>query len=601
MRPSAVGSPVKCVMLGAVTLAPWLWLHGQDALPVPSAELGVIRCTVGSSVPLVRIEGASELVGDVLLTCHNVAPAIGFDPRGFVQADVSLSLNVDVANRVGYGLGAEVSDAVLVVNEKNCPLSSAHRTFSSCGSGNDTVQDPLPGLIVGGLARTLRWERVAIPIPGAAIGSEAGGAEPATDCSGRFGVPGGCHPLTTTVRLTNIRVNAASLGATGGGSTAAVPVEAYVSVDAEDGTVQLENARVRVAEAAPGMASTVQALDADRLCSHGETTAEVSISEGFAAAFKTAAEATYHPGDPGWSEGYYPAADSVPGATPARSGTRVSIALAGLPDGIDVEAPGTIACSSPSGPATLELGLVAGASADGRGGSVRSGPSRGQRLSSEISSEVVAVYEVTRASQLAREECRIPFRLSRSDGANGFPIGGIVTVSTRLAPIGSPVADGSGRQLFAFSRPAVMPSFPLRACGTTLFFPFVTNRSNFDTAIVIANTSADPLGSRYQSGRCTLRYHGSGVAGQTEPSIQNTVELTAGKQLAFTLSSGNASQGITPLTDFQGYLVTECEFQHAQGFAFVTEQVNGAAILAQGYLAEIVRDSKAGDSDPSPP
>lgn len=601
MRPTADRSPAKRMILGAVMLAPWLSLHAQDALPLPSAELGVIRCTVGSSVPLVRIEGATELVGDVLLTCHNVAPAIGFDPRGFVQADVSLSLNVDVANRVGYGLGAEVSDAVLVVNEKNCPLSSAQRTFSICGSGNDTVQDPLPGRLVGGLARTLRWEGVAIPIPGAAIGTEAGGAEPATDCSGRFGVPGGCHPRTTTVRLTNIRVNAAPLGATGSDSTVAVPVEAYVSIDAEDATVQLENARVRLAEAAPGMTSSVQALDADRLCSHGETTAEVSISEGFAAAFKTAGEPTFHPGDPGWSEGYYPTAGSAPDASHARVGTRVSIALAGLPDGIDVEAPGAIACSSASGLGTLELGLVAGASADGWGGSVRAGPSRDQRLSSGTASEVVAVYEVTRTNPLAREECRIPFRLSRSDRANGPSSGGLVTVSSRLAPSGSPVPDGSGRQRFASSRPAVTPSFRLGACGTTLFFPFVTNRSNFDTAIVIANTSADPLGSRYQSGRCTLRYHGSGVAGQTEPSIQNTVELAAGKQLAFTLSSGNASQGIAPLTDFQGYLVTECEFQHAQGFAFVTEQVNGAAILAQGYLAEVVRESKDADSDSGPP
>ena len=595
MRLSADRGLAKGAMIVAVGLTPWLSLRAQDAFPLPSTELGVIRCAASASVPLVRIEGASELVGDILLTCHNVGPAVGFEPLGFVQADVSLSLNVDVANRVGYGLGAEVSDAVLVVNEKNCPLSSAHRTFSRCDSGDETVQDPMPGRLASGFARTVRWEGVAIPVPGAAIGSEVAGAEPVTDCLGRFGVRGGCHPGTTTVRLTNIRVNAAQLGATGGGSGAAIGVEAYVSVDAADGIMQLENSRLRVAEAAPGIVSTARALDPDRLCSHGETTAEILISEGFASAFKTVGGPTFRPGSPGWTEGYYPSSSPDAGV-----GTRVSIALTGLPEGIEVHAPAAVACSSPPGTGTLEFGLVVGAGADGSGGSVRSGQSGDQRLASELATEAVAVYEVTRASPLVTEECQIPFRLSRPDGATAPPSGGNVAVSARLAPIGSPVNDSSGGQRFVSSRPAVTPTFRLRACGTTLFFPFVTNRSNFDTAIVIANTSADPLGSRYQSGRCTLRYHGSGVAGQTEPSIQNTVELAAGKQLAFTLSSGNASQGIVPLTDFQGYLVTECEFQHAQGFAFVTEQVNGAAILAQGYLAEVLRSAEDANSDFGP-
>ena len=119
----------------------------------------------------------------------------------------------------------------------------------------------------------------------------------------------------------------------------------------------------------------------------------------------------------------------------------------------------------------------------------------------------------------------------------------------------------------------------------------MTNRANFDTAIVIANTSADPLGSRHQAGRCRLQYHNSNADGQVELVAQTSVELEAGKNLAFTLSDGNVLQGVDAVTDFQGYLVAECGFQHGQGFAFVTEQINGAAILAQGYLAEIVQGS----------
>ena len=70
----------------------------------------------------------------------------------------------------------------------------------------------------------------------------------------------------------------------------------------------------------------------------------------------------------------------------------------------------------------------------------------------------------------------------------------------------------------AATEPSVMerPSFGMTGCGTTIFFPFVTNRSNFDTAIVISNTSADPHGTRHQSGECILRYHGSRGEGQAD-------------------------------------------------------------------------------------
>jgi hypothetical protein len=580
---SAAGRLTRVASLAVIVLATPFSLHAQVGRPLPSAELGVIHCSVAASVPLVRIEGTRELVGDVLLSCHNASPTVGFEPKGFVEADISLSLNVDISNRIGYGLGPDVTDAVLVVNENHCPVSSPYRTFGNCGSDNETVQDPMPARLDPARPRTLRWTGVAIPIPGAAIPSEATGAVPVANCAGRFGVPGGCHPRTTIVRLTNIRANAAQLGASGDANASAVAVEASLSVEPSDATLQLEDSLLRLAEAGPGLMAAVRPFDADRLCSHGETRAEITISEGFAAAFKASAQPSFRPGDPGWEDGYYPYSGAAEEPSSALTGTRVSVALSGLPDGVEVAAPTAIACSS----AGLELRLVEGASGDGSGGVVTSGAAVSRPVGTGEASDVSVLYEVTGAGPLVREQCRIPLRLSRSETANGLVRGGQVTVSASLGPVGRPGFDVSQ---FVSSKPALKPTFRLSTCGTTLFFPFVTNRSNFDTAIVIANTSADPLGSRHQAGRCMLRYHRSGVEGQTEPSVQNTIELVAGKQLAFTLSSGNAAQGIAALTDFQGYLVAECEFQHAQGFVFVTEQVNGTAILAQGYLAEIVRD-----------
>ncbi len=574
-------------------------LHAQLGPSLPSADLGVIHCSATASVPLVRIEGTRELAGDVMLTCHNALPAVGFEPKGYVEADISLSLNVDVSNRISFGLGPNVTDAVLVVNENHCPVSSANRTFGNCGPARQTVQDPMPGRLEATRPRTLRWTRIAIPIPGAAIGSEATEAAPVTNCSGRFGVPGGCHPLATTIRLTNIRVNASQLGASGETHSSARAVEASLSVEPLDATVQVEDNLLRVAEAASGMVATVRPFDANRLCSHGETNAEITISEGFASAFKTSAKPTFRPGDPGWEEGYYPHGGWDEELALALASTRLRIALSGLPEGVEVAAPTAVACSS----AGLELGLVEGASADGSGGSVVSGSAINRPVATGQAAGASVLYEVTRAGPLEREECRIAFRLTRSDGASGLLRGGQVRVSVGLAPVrsravGQPAVDVSR---FVSSKPLPRPSFRLSTCGTTLFFPFVTNRSNFDTAIVIANTSADPLGSRYQAGRCMLRYHRSGVVDQTDPTLQNTIELDAGKQLAFTLSSGNAAQGIAPVRDFQGYLVAECEFQHAQGFVFVTEQVNGTAVLAQGYLAEVVRDLEESETGSVPP
>ena len=43
----------------------------------PPHTLGVITCNSVAVPPIVRAEGIAELVGDIVLTCTNVPPAIG--------------------------------------------------------------------------------------------------------------------------------------------------------------------------------------------------------------------------------------------------------------------------------------------------------------------------------------------------------------------------------------------------------------------------------------------------------------------------------------------------------------------------------------------
>lgn len=569
--------------------------------PVSSAELGQIRCSATALAPLVRIEGTSELVGDIAITCENRGPGRRFEPSGFLVVDLAVSLSVGIANQSGFGLGADVTDAVLVVNEKTCLASTSERLFSDCGASGSTVQDPMLGRRGSASPRMLRWSGVALPIPGAAIGSESARAVPLEDCVGRYGVPGGCHPTTTSVRLTNIRVNAAEAGVGGDARSGAIPIEAVVSMSSGGGSVVLEAGTLPVAHAAPGISAHARSVQAGRLCSEGEAFGEVRIFEGFASAFKAAGGQSLEPGRPGWRDDYYPTAA---GTAAHPSPTRVRIGLSAIPEGVSVAAPPAPACASEGGAARLRLGLVEGASASGLGGTVVSGePAPDVPLTVSETAEAFAVYEVLAADPSAQEECRIQFRLTPSDSEGHAIRGGQVAVDASLAPLGPPASSGplGARPRFVAPERVPRPSFPIDECGTTLFFPFVTNQTTFDTAVVLVNTSADPLGTRYQPGNCSLTFHGAGLEGEQSATFRRTVEIDAGEQVAFRLSSGNATRGVDPLPDFQGYLVAQCSFQYAHGFAFVTEQVGGASVLAQGYLAEVVSQSaESARADPAP-
>lgn len=570
---------------------------------VPSLELGVIHCSLTSTPPIVRAEGTIELLGDVLITCRNVGPVAGSAGQGSFEADIRLSLNVGFAGYADSASDIGVSDAVLVVNENHCFNPSSRRTFGECGLESDTVQDAMLADWDGSSPAVLRWSGIAFPIPGAAIGVAGQVAEPVADCSQRFGESGGCHPLSTTLRLTNIRANVAQLGVTGTSSSSSVPLVASLSIRARDARVVVANSTVQVAAAAPGIRIGTQPLDSAGLCSRGAAEARVDIAEGFATAFKSTGRPGFEPGDPGWREFFYPLDEFARDNTFSLPGTRLRIALSSLPEGLEVSAPRSFACAAAGSESNLlQLALVEGADASGFGGTVAEDASAEYDLLAPSSGgDAVVTYEVTGANPLAQEECRLPLRFARSEAVESTLEDRRVQVAVHLAPFGAGGTDPAEGSRFLPGKLTVPHSFHIRSCGTTLFFPFVTNRSNFDTSILIFNTSRDPLGTRYQEGRCTLQYHGSGVEGQSQPSVQTSVLLEAGDQLSFTLSEGNLNQGVASVSDFQGYLVAVCGFQYARGFAFVTEQINGTAILAQGYLAETIRSpDKAAASPPQP-
>ena len=183
------------------------------------------------------------------------------------------------------------------------------------------------------------------------------------------------------------------------------------------------------------------------------------------------------------------------------------------------------------------------------------------------------------------------------------PALGSSTVQGSFAPVNSTaVASGFLVPIPRFqdtSTPALL--FRTDSCVTNLLYPFVTNIAPFDTGIAISNTSLSnpgtgelfPLvGVATQQGACSINYFGfTGTGRGAAPAPATSGVIPPGQTLVFTLSAGGGAPfGTIPATPgFQGYIIAQCAFRYAHGYAFISDQ--GAVLLAQGYLALIMDDA----------
>ena len=142
-----------------------------------------------------------------------------------------------------------------------------------------------------------------------------------------------------------------------------------------------------------------------------------------------------------------------------------------------------------------------------------------------------------------------------------------------------------------------------------MLFPFVTNQAGvFETGISIANTSKDPNGqAKNQNGTCTLNFYGQGGTNPVAVTAPNGNEAgtagspapyLAGETYVFTLSQALSQNGTTPPAGgFGGYMIAQCNFQFAHGFAYIVYspssvgvtggQLNSSA-TTMGYLALVL-------------
>jgi len=179
------------------------------------------------------------------------------------------------------------------------------------------------------------------------------------------------------------------------------------------------------------------------------------------------------------------------------------------------------------------------------------------------------------------------------------PALGTGTVQGSFAPINS-TATASGflvpiPRFQDTSTPASV--LILQSCVTNLLFPFVTNIAPFDTGLAISNTSLSNPGTgellgnapAAQQGACSVNYFGfTGTGRGAAPAPALSGVIPAGQTIVWTLSAGGGAPfGTIPATPgFQGYIIAQCAFRFAHGYAFISDL--GATQLAQGYLALIL-------------
>jgi hypothetical protein len=597
------------------------------------SQPGPFTCVANAAVPpTVRAEGLTELVGDIVLDCTGGVPTAG--PNGSVaalsipQVNFTIFLNTNVTSRI-INTTSNLSEAILMVDEPTTNQSGATQ-FLLCGNANGC------SILGTGLIG-----------PGNVI---TAGPEPYSGQTGRpnvfqgivsgnqvqfLGVPVDA-PGTTghrVFRFTNIRANASGISAGASGTPGSI--QALISASGST-SVPITSPTQVVGFVQPGMTFTLRNRG-DAAVSN--TTTNISFAqctslsrtgtassfilrytEGFASAFKTIGSATQSsPGQIYNTESGFTSGTALGSIGIADSGTRLKAVFTNLPTGVSVyasltnyAASGTQISSGAllrsgefgpviSTPATntdfVTPGFFTGSVAGGGYGAPAA--SSGAQLP-VVNGTATAVWEVVGANALSADNYDFAVWFSYSaNAAQNSPAAGTSTVSGSFAPTPTGIGVSSSTAAAASATlpvPRFVDSTASRAaltiylCRTNLLFPFVTNQSGFDTGLAIANTSLDTgvftTATPTQTGGCTLFSYGDNA-----PASIPTGTVAAGRVYV------NLASAVMP--NFQGYVIAQCAFQFAHGFAFVSDL--GARNLAMGYLALVIPEPGSGTRTANPP
>lgn len=599
-------------------------------------QVAAFSCVGNAGVPpLVRAEGLTELVGDLVLNCTGGTPTAAGSP--VPQANVQIFLNTNVTSRLVNG---DWSEALLMIDE---PTAAAQRYCSVNGgcaitgvgatAGSDGILDgvdydqtsgsggTVPNVYQGRLAgaNSIVWLGVPIDPPGT--------------------------NATRVIRITNIRANANQLGV----SSTLIPTQIVMFISVTGTTsVPINNPQQTVAFIQPGLKfetvtavnnylqcvsfNSAAATDSSKALINGMGTI-VRFSEGFASAFKRRNAAAYVDGDTSPT----PTDQNVPGAiyntetgflnqTPAivtgsspnglaaaglaDHGTRLMARFANVPAGVVLYASlyPVVTCSDcgpSSRPAitaartattsTLTMARLVTTDANGGGSFSRVTGTNTSSFDFGAASAPIALnngagmatWEVMQADPLTSQTYEFGIGVSYvANTSTNLPGLGSATVAGSFAPLSTVTTQSASAPLPRFAdTSSARTIFTISACTTNILFVFLTNQAGFDSGIAISNTSVDPFGTAPQSGPCKLNYYGETTGGGAAPAAQTSAVVPAGKQLTAVLSTGG-NYGIAATPGFQGYMIAQCQFQYAHGFAFISDV--GANRVSEAYLGLIL-------------
>jgi len=597
-------------------------------VPASAQPTQPLTCSVNTQAPpLIRAEGITEKLGDLVMTCTGgtatdpgaVTPATGATATCSYNCGPTANIQIFTAQS-GINFTSKIlstannaSEALLMIDE---PAPANQNVCQVPASG--TVLCAVGG--VGGAATTSPYVPNAQDAHPFNVfqGQQVGGNSIAF--LGVPIIPPGTAGGTRTIRITNVRLNATAYG-----TTSLQPVTVFISVSPST-VLPIQNTLQTVAFVQPGLKITATPPDsAFQQCTSVTDGAAGSITfmEGFATAFKTR-DTTATPGtigpdqdtplnsvcdylavcpvglSPNTESGFFNASNTGGGANwiagtggtlttagVATFGTRLRVYFHGVQSGVTLTALPTTVTNG-----TLTLQAISdplGAYAPISGTTFT--------LTPDSNGDAIGYYEVIAQDPTVTESATIPFFISyTASPGTGSPALGTANFDGSFAPAestASGVPNDSTEALTAWNAasssdpiPRFMDNNPLQPwvvivkCATHLLFPFATNQVGFDTGLAISNTSLDVYGTSVQDGGCTLHFFQFASGAGTNPADYPITDVAPGTTWASTVMA------IAP--GFQGYVIADCQFQFAHGFAFVTRV--GATDIAMGYLALVIPD-----------
>lgn len=281
----------------------------------------------------------------------------------------------------------------------------------------------------------------------------------------------------------------------------------------------------------------------------------------------------------------------IAGSGIASQGTRLAIQFASIPTGVQLFVPIRATLVRQNNTA-FASGVMILTSTDATGSGAVS-PVSGVAQSStfapvnQFNSAGLVVYEVLFADPFALEQVDVFVGVVfASNPGNNLPAPLVQSTATQgFAPFSSNASWGSASS--SLPHPRFVPGTPARntfiivKCSCNILFPFVTNQQGYDTGIALANTSVDPFGTTPQTGTVTINYYGSGPGNSAAPAAQVSQAVPGGAILLFTLSGGGNFGVDNRANGFQGYIITQAQFQFCHALAYITALGASASTASQ--------------------